>query len=371
MPPSRIQLEFEKPIARLEEQIREVEARQRAKGIDCSAEIKDLRDNLVRLQKKTFSALSAWETVQVARHQDRPQAQDYIDHLVKDFSELHGDRRFKEDPAIVAGLGRIGGEKAVIVGNRKGGKDLKRRMACHFGCAHPEGYRKALRIMRMGAKFGLPIVSFIDTPGAYPGVGAEERGIAEAVAYNIQQMSTLATPVVCVVIGEGGSGGALAIGVGDHVAMLEFSYYSVISPEGCAGILWKSNTHADLAAEALRLTSRNLKQLGIIDEIIPEPLGGAHRDPQAAMASVEQSIVRSIRDLRRLPVAELLERRYRKFRRMGKVDGQSGLDPVGNAATGAAVSGPPSSNGSAGNLSTVTASPVASVAAPTPMPARG
>ena len=323
MAANRHYLEFEKHIARLEEQIRELEARQRAKGVDLSAEIRELRDNLVKVQKKTYAGLTAWETVQLARHKDRPQVSDYLDLIVKDFGELHGDRRYGDDRAMVTGLGRIGGERVMVVGNRKGGRDTKERIACNFGCAHPEGYRKAMLKMRMAAKFGVPIVSFIDTPGAYPGVGAEQRGIAEAVAYNIMDMSRLPVPIVCVVIGEGGSGGALAIGVGDRVAMLEHSYYSVISPEGCAGILWKSAEQADLAAEALRLTGRNLLKLGVVDDIIPEPLGGAHRDPPAAAAAVEKWIVRSLRELAGRPVAELLDARYAKFRRIGQFAAQT------------------------------------------------
>jgi acetyl-CoA carboxylase carboxyl transferase subunit alpha len=318
MASNRRYLEFERAIGKLEEQIAELEERQRAKGTDCSAEIRELRENLVRVQKKTFSALSAWEMVQLARHPDRPHADDYIEATVKDFVELHGDRRFGDDRAIVTGLGRIGGERVLVVAHRKG-KDTKERMACHFGCAHPEGYRKALRTMRTAEKFGLPVVALIDTPGAYPGVGAEERGIAEAIAFNLQQMSRLRVPVVAAVIGEGGSGGALGIGLGDRVVVMEYAYYSVISPEGCAAILWKSGEQADLAAEALKLTSRHLKELGVVDEVVPEPLGGAHRDPRQAAASLERSIVRNLWELKQLDTDTLLEQRYAKYRRLGRV----------------------------------------------------
>jgi acetyl-CoA carboxylase carboxyl transferase subunit alpha len=325
MAANRFTLEFEKPILRLEEQLRELEQRQKAKGVDCAAEIRELRESLLGLQKKTFAGLTAWETVQLARHRDRPHPADYIEAVVKDFGELHGDRRYGDDKAIVCGLGRIGGERVMVIATRKG-KETREKVACHFGCAHPEGYRKALRAMRMAAKFGLPVVSLIDTAGAYPGVEAEKRGIAEAIAYNIQQMFTLPVPVVAAVVGEGGSGGALGIGVGDRVAMMEFAYYSVISPEGCASILWKTAEQAHLAAEALRLTAKHLKRLGVIDEIIPEPLGGAHRDPAAAAAALERCVVRHLWELKRMTPDQLMEGRYRKYRSMGVTIGAAAAE---------------------------------------------
>lgn len=311
-------LEFEKPIGQLDRQIKELETLQASKGIDYSAEIRNLRDNQVSLLKKTYANLGAWETVLVARHKHRPLLPDYIDMLVRDFRPLHGDRNFRDDSAIITGLGRIGSEKVMIIGHNKG-RDTKEKMANYFGCAHPEGYRKALLKMRFAAKFRLPVVTFIDTPGAYPGLGAEERGQAQAIAVNLMEMSRLPTPVVCVVIGEGGSGGALGIGVGDRIGIMEFAYYSVISPEGCAAILWRSGEFTSKAAEALRLTSQPLKELGVVDEVIPEPLGAAHRNPHEAASNVEKFITRSVRQLKAMPVEKLLEQRYRKWRQIGYV----------------------------------------------------
>ncbi|MCG3178443.1 MAG: Acetyl-coenzyme A carboxylase carboxyl transferase subunit alpha [Phycisphaerae bacterium] len=309
-------LEFEKPIGQLDRQIRELETLQASKGVDYSGEIRKLRTSMVSLIKKTYSNLNAWETVMVARHKNRPLLPDYLEMIVRDWRELHGDRNFRDDSAIMTGLGRIGTEKVMIVGHNKG-RDTKEKMANFFGCAHPEGYRKALLKMKMAAKFHLPVVTFIDTPGAYPGIGAEERGQAQAIALNLLEMSRLATPVVCVVIGEGGSGGALGIGVGDKIGIMEYAYYSVISPEGCAAILWRSGEFTSQAADALRLTSRALHKLKVVDEVIPEPLGGAHRNRSEAAASVERFIVSSIRQLKRLKPDELLERRYRRWREVG------------------------------------------------------
>jgi len=310
-------LEFEKPLARIEQQIAELEATQASTGRDCSAEISELRDALVALTKKTYQNLTPWETVLVARHPRRPHSTDYIDMIVRDFCELHGDKAFRDDKAIITGFGRIGGHKVMIVGHRKG-RDTKEKIQCCFGCAHPEGYRKALLKMKLAAKFGLPIVSLIDTPGAYPGVGAEERGQAYAIAYNLMEMSKLPVPIICVVIGEGGSGGALGIGVGDRVAIFEHAYYSVISPEGCAAILWKSGEYAAKAAEALKMTAKDLLTLGVVDDIIPEPLGGAHRDPHQAAANLERYLNKTLRELKRLKPQTLLQRRYKKLREMGR-----------------------------------------------------
>lgn len=311
-------LAFEKPLAELEAQIRELKNLQQTKGIDYSPEIAQLQDNLRNLTAKIYGHLTAWETVQVSRHPRRPLFQDYLDNIVKDFRELHGDRRFGDDRALVTGFGRIGREKVLVVGHNKG-RTTKEKVACNFGCAHPEGYRKALHKMQLAEKFGLPIVCLIDTPGAYPGIGAEERGQAEAIAVNMMEMSRLRVPIVCIVIGEGGSGGALGIGVGDRVAVMEFAYYSVISPEGCAAILWKSGEQAALAAEALKLTSADLLKLSVIDAIVPEPLGGAHRNPHEAVHNLEAYVVKSLRDLRRLKIENLLEKRYQKFRKIGSV----------------------------------------------------
>jgi acetyl-CoA carboxylase carboxyl transferase subunit alpha len=311
-----VALEFEKPILQLERQIADLVNLQETKNADYADEINSLRQSLTALLKKTYQNLSAWETVQVARHPNRPQTRDYIEMIVKDFDELHGDRRFGDDKTIVAGMGRIGGHKAMIVGHHKG-RDTKEKVACNFGCAHPEGYRKALAKMQMAEKFHLPVVTLIDTPGAYPGIGSEERGVAEAIAVNLREMSRLRVPIVCIVIGEGGSGGALGIGVGDHLAMMQYAWYSVISPEGCSGILWKGGENAPEAAEALKLTSKHLKSIGIIDEIIEEPLGAAHRNPRAAADHLEKFIDKSLRDLKRRPVEKLLDQRYDKLRKLG------------------------------------------------------
>ena len=315
------QLPFEKEINGLARQIAQLEARQAETGHNLSSEIRQIRAAYVSLLRTTYQNLSAWQLVQVARHPSRPHSTDYIQRIVHDFVELQGDRRFADDRAILCGLGRlgagVGGERVVLVAQSKG-KDTKEKIACNFGCAHPEGYRKALRAMRLAEKFHLPVVTLIDTAGAYPGVGSEERGVAEAIARNMLEMSRLRTPIACVIIGEGGSGGALGIGVGDRIAMLEFSYYSVISPEGCASILWRTGEKAPDAAEAMKITPKALKALDVVDDIIPEPLGGAHRNPAEAASSLEHHVVRVLRELRRLPLDTLLQRRYDRWRRMGR-----------------------------------------------------
>jgi acetyl-CoA carboxylase carboxyl transferase subunit alpha len=319
-------LDFEKPLAQIELQIQELEALQEQKQTDYAKELRQLRVNYTALLRKTYDSLSAWETVQVARHPQRPQFRDYVDMICPEFRELHGDRHFGDDPAVICGLARLGGQRVVLIGHHKG-RDTTERVKCCFGLAHPEGYRKALRCMKLAEKFGLPVVTFIDTPGAYPGIGAEERGQAESIARNLMEMSRLKTPIVSVVIGEGGSGGALGIGVADRVAMMEFAWYSVISPEACSAILFKGGDGASQLAESLRLTSADLKQLGVIDGIIREPLGGAHRDPHTAAHNLEQYVAKSLRDLKRDlkkgKVDNLLERRYQKFRDMGVVQEQS------------------------------------------------
>lgn len=309
---------FERPIAGLQSRIAELEAAQAETRRDYSEEIRQLRSQYVSLLRKTYQNLNSWETVQVARHPARPLAKDYIDRIVKNFIELHGDRKFADDKALICGLGRIGTEKVALIAQHKG-RDTKEKITCNFGLAHPEGYRKALRVMKLAEKYHLPVVTFIDTPGAYPGVGAEERGVAEAIAVNLREMSQLAVPIVCVVIGEGGSGGALGIGIGDRMGMCEYAFYSVISPEGCAAILWRTGEKAPEAAEALKLTARHLKALDVIDDIIPEPLGGAHRNCAEAASNVERFIVRSLRELSRIPIDNLQSHRYDRWRRMGKV----------------------------------------------------
>src|SRR2546430_2596043 len=314
---SRHVLEFEKPLAKLEQQIKDLEALQATKQVDYGKELRQLRTNYTSLLRKTYDNLSAWETVQVARHPQRPLFRDYVEMICREFRELHGDRHFGDDPAIKCGLARLGGHRVMLIGHHKG-KDTKEKVACYFGLAHPEGYRKALRCMKLAEKFGLPVVTLIDTAGAYPGIGAEERGQAESIARNLMEMSRLKTPIITVITGEGGSGGALGLAVADRVAMLEFAWYSVISPEGCSGILWKGSENAPDAADALKLTSKHLIKLGVIDSVVPEPLGGAHRDPSAAAHNLEQYLAKTLRDLKRTKVENLLERRYEKFRTLGE-----------------------------------------------------
>ncbi len=311
-------LEFEKPIAKLEAQIAELEALQVTKQIDYTKELRQLRTNYTSMLRKTYENLSAWETVQVARHPQRPLFRDYVDMICREFREIHGDRHYGDDPAIKCGLARLGGHKVMLIGTHKG-KDTKEKVQCYFGLAHPEGYRKALRCMKLAEKFDLPVVTLIDTPGAYPGIGAEERGQAESIAVNLMEMSRLKTPIVSIVTGEGGSGGALGIAIADKVAMMEFAWYSVISPEACSSILFKGNEAAPQLAESLKLTSKHLMQLGVIDHIIPEPLGGAHRDPNSVAHSLDQFIGKTLRELKRVKIDKLLERRYEKFRNQGVV----------------------------------------------------
>jgi acetyl-CoA carboxylase carboxyl transferase subunit alpha len=286
------------------------------KGIDYSVEIRRLEKDRITELKRVYSSLTAWQTVQVARHPQRPLLTDYLSLMVKDFRELHGDRCFGDDRAMVTGIGQIARNKVLIIGQNKG-KTTKEKIVCNFGCPNPEGYRKALAKMKFAEKFGLPIVTLIDTPGAYPGIGAEERGQAQAIAVNLTEMSRLRVPIVCVCIGEGGSGGALGIAVGDRFAMLEFAYYSVISPEGCAAILWRDGSQAPDAAEALKLTSKDLHKLGLVDTIIDEPVGGAHRNIHDTVYNVESYIAQTLSELQRMRVSDLLESRYRKWRAVG------------------------------------------------------
>lgn len=309
-------LVFEQPILELEARIRELEQASSAGGPKHDEELRRLRREWLEVTKRIYGGLSAWETVQVARHKDRPQTADYLTMVFNEFVELHGDRHFGDDRAIVTGFAKLDQYKVLVVGHQKG-RTYKERSACFFGCAHPEGYRKAMSKMKLAAKYQLPVICFIDTPGAYPGIGAEERGQAWVIAESMFEMSRLQTPIICVVIGEGGSGGALGIGVGDRVAMLQYSYYSVISPEGCAGILWKSHEFAPRAAESLRFTSADLSRLGVIDHVIDEPLGGAHRDHPQMAARIKLYLVKTLRELLAVPVDQLVDGRYEKFRRMG------------------------------------------------------
>nr|MCH9790741.1 acetyl-CoA carboxylase carboxyltransferase subunit alpha [Planctomycetota bacterium] len=278
--------------------------------------IRNMRLEITRMKREIFENLDAWDTVKVARHPERPQTLDYLELVFDEFVELHGDRAMGDDRAILTGFAKLDGQKVMFVGQQKG-RTLKERTECFYGCAHPEGYRKALSKMKMAEKFGIPIVCLIDTPGAYPGIKAEEHGQAYNIAINLREMSLLKTPVICVVIGEGGSGGALGIGIGDHISVLQFAYYSVITPEGCAGILWKDVKFANEAANALKFTSENLLNLGIIDEVIPEPLGGAHRDHRQMATALKASLSANLKELMAIPLEELVDQRYEKFRKIG------------------------------------------------------
>ena len=308
-------LDFEKPIAELEDKLEKLAASSHARG-GRQEDINKLRARLHQLQAEIYAGLSAWQRTQVARHLQRPSTLDYIGRLCDSFIELHGDRAFADDHAIVGGLARFNGRPVVVIGHQKG-KTLKERMYRNFGMPNPEGYRKALRLMRLAEKFGKPVLTFIDTPGAYPGIGAEERGQAEAIGRNLLVMGSLRVPIVTVVIGEGGSGGALAIGVADRLLMLQHAVYSVISPEGCAAILWNDQSKATDAAEALNMTADDLQKLGITDQVIPEPLGGAHRDPMLSCDTVKKAIESHLSELLELSTEDLLKRRYEKYRRIG------------------------------------------------------
>jgi len=310
-------LEFEQPIAELEAKIEEL----RFVGVDSEININDevarLRAKSEARTKSIFAKLSAWQTAQVARHPMRPYTQDYLHLIMPDFQELHGDRMYADDPAIIGGIGRLDGRPIMVIGHQKG-RDTKERVRRNYGMPKPEGYRKAQRLMRMAEKFSLPIVTFIDTPGAYPGIGAEERGQSEAIAYCLYLMAGLKTPIVSIVIGEGGSGGALAIGVADRLLMLQYSIYSVISPEGCASILWKSADRAEEAAEAMRITAVHLNEFGLVDEVLKEPLGGAHRDPAATAEIIRNALLKNLAELDQLPDGQLLEQRQRRLASFGQ-----------------------------------------------------
>jgi acetyl-CoA carboxylase carboxyl transferase subunit alpha len=309
-------LDFESQIAELEDKIEQLRFVQDDSALDIADEISRLSKKSVALTKEVYSKLTPWQISQVSRHPQRPYTLDYIEHLFTDFEELHGDRVYADDKAIVGGLARFNGQSVMVIGHQKG-RDTKEKIVRNFGMPRPEGYRKAMRLMRLAEKFGIPIMTFIDTPGAYPGVGAEERGQSEAIGRNLYEMTELRVPIICTVIGEGGSGGALALGVTDRILMLEYAIYSVISPEGCASILWRDPSKIGEAAAQLKLTAPDLVRLGICDEIIPEAAGGAHRNAAMTAAKLRASIKRHLRELSELSTTELLEQRYQKFRKMG------------------------------------------------------
>jgi len=311
-------LDFERPLMELEREYEEL-SRFAPQDRKTLSRLRKLESRIARLKREIYSDLTPWQRTQLSRHIDRPRALDFIVHIFTDFMELHGDRAFRDDPAVVGGLARLEGEAVMVVGQQKG-RDLHELSRRNFGMPHPEGYRKALRLMKLAERFGKPVITLIDTPGAYPGVGAEERGQAEAIARNLQEMASLEVPILVVIIGEGGSGGALALGVGNRILMMENAIFSVISPEGCAAILWRDGNKAPLAAEALKLTAQDLHRLGVIDEIVPEPLGGAHRDHQGAAHMLKEALIRHLMELKGMSTDELLKERYQKFRRMGVVD---------------------------------------------------
>jgi len=311
------ELEFERPLLRLERQISQLETNVDDGAADIAAEVRHLRQNHTAMLRKIYDKLTAWQTVQVARHPGRPQPADFIREFVKDFCELHGDRHYGDDRAMISGFGRIGPHKCMIVANQKG-RDTRQRIECNFGMAHPEGYRKALLKMKLAEKFGLPVVTLVDTPGAYPGIGAEQRGQAEAIAVNLREMSRLRVPIVSVVVGEGGSGGALGIAVADRIAMMQFAWFSVISPEGCAAILWRTGEQAEIAAEALKLTAAANLKLNVIDDVVKEPLGAAHRNPQIAADHLERWIIQTLRDLKRFKIDNLVKNRFDRLRKAGQ-----------------------------------------------------
>jgi acetyl-CoA carboxylase carboxyl transferase subunit alpha len=310
-------LDFELPLVELEERIQTLEDSASVKGMDVTDEVAKMRSKARKLGEDIFSKLEPWQKVQLARHPRRPTTNDYIQHIFTDFVELHGDRMFRDDPAIVAGMATLGDRQIMLLGHQKG-RDTKSNIRRNFGMAHPEGYRKALRLMEMAVRFERPIVTFIDTPGAYPGLGAEERGQAEAIARNLREMADMPVPIICIVTGEGGSGGALALGVGDRIFMLENSIYSVISPEGCAAILWRDGAKSKEAASAMKLTSDDAKRLGVIDGIIKEPVGGAHRDHKAMALDVKAKILDSLAELEKFSTSDLRDRRLQKFLDIGK-----------------------------------------------------
>ncbi len=313
-------LDFERPIIELENKLEELKRRSEYEEGDFSDEIEKLENKIRKIKKEVFSNLNRWQITQLARHPERPYMLDYVKMLFSDFIEVHGDRLFRDDPAIVTGFAELDGKRVVIVGQQKG-RTTKDKLYRNFGMPHPEGYRKALRVMKLAEKFGLPVITFVDTPGAYPGLGAEERGQAEAIARNLMEMAGLKIPIVVVVIGEGGSGGALALGIGDRILMMEFAIYSVISPEGCASILWKDAGKGEIAAEIMKITAKDLKGFGVVDVVVEEPEGGAHRDPELAGRKLKERIIEALDELCGVPPEKLVELRYEKFRRIGEFIG--------------------------------------------------
>jgi len=310
-------LDFEKPILELQRRLQEIKSHSNKHDLDFDSEVESMETKIYETRRMIYDNLTAWQRVQIARHVQRPFALDYLARCFTDWVELHGDRVFGDDKAMPSGLAKLGPQRCVVITHQKG-RDTKENVKRNFGCAHPEGYRKALRLMRLAEKFGLPVIALIDTPGAYPGIGSEERHISEAIAVNLREMMTLRVPTIAAVIGEGGSGGALGIGVADRVLILENAYYSVISPEACSAILWKDRKHAPEAAEALKLTSRDLIQLGVVDEIVPEPEGGAHRDHDLAAANLGTALRQNLQRILETPIEDLLQRRYKKFRALGR-----------------------------------------------------
>jgi len=312
-------LDFEKPIYELEDKIEELKNLGADKKINLGPEVKKLEQKLDKMKRDVYDNLTDWQRVQIARHPDRPYTSDYIQMLTTDFLELHGDRLFADDLALIGGMARLDGHKVMILGHQKG-RDTKENIERNFGCAHPEGYRKAIRLMKLAERCDIPVVALIDTPGAYPGIGAEERGQAQAIAENLKDMAGLECPIISIIIGEGGSGGAIGVAVADKVCILQNAYYSVISPEGCASILWRNSVRAPDAANALKLTGEHLTKFGIVDEVIPEPLGGAHHDPAVMASGLKKVIVSFIKEFSKKPKEELLEARYQKFRQMGRFE---------------------------------------------------
>jgi acetyl-CoA carboxylase carboxyl transferase subunit alpha len=319
---AQFNLPFEEPVAELETKLQELESFSNEQDIDVSHEIQNMKQKIEDTRDDIYANLSAWQKVQVARHPNRPYTMDYIEAITTDFVEVHGDRIHRDDRAIVGGFAKIDGRKVMIFGSQKG-RDTKSNVECNFGCAHPEGYRKALRLMKLADKFGVPIISLIDTKGAYAGLESEERHIAEAIAVNLRESFNIKVPILCVIIGEGGSGGALGIGIGNRIMILEHAYYSVISPEGCAAILWKDRAFSDKAAEALKITGPDLIELKLADEVIPEPKGGAHADPAAAAANIKNALIKQLDEYSTKTADEIMNERYDKFRVMGQFEGET------------------------------------------------
>ena len=316
-------LDFERPIVDLESRLEQLHRLDDGTNKNLREEAGKLEKKIVKIRKEIFSNLTRWQIIQLARHPNRPYMLDYVNHCFKNFLEIHGDRSFRDDPSIVAGFAELDSEKVMLIGQQKG-RNTTEKISRNFGMAHPEGYRKALRLMKLAEKFRIPVVTFIDTPGAFPGLGAEERGQSEAIARNLLEMAKLETPIVVVVIGEGGSGGALALGIGDEILMMEYAIYSVISPEGCASILWRDTARAETAAEMMKITAPDLKKFGVVDRILPEPVGGAHRDHKAAADTVRAALLESLESVRSLSVRKLLDRRYAKYREIGRIKRKAG-----------------------------------------------